>query len=192
MAAAFTEPVAAADAKTAGRSWDVLVASDFGGPVTLAWDNVPNLPHTYEAYLVGAPAGPVNLRQSSSLVLKSEIQNPKSKISLTLAVGLPEYLAPFLAPPFSKENAFVYPNPGPDGATQTMTFKWGPTATGEVKLKIFDVGGRLVKEFSADAAAQKIEWDCANKSGQNVGSGVYIYILESGGDKLVDKLAIVR
>ncbi|MBI4178335.1 T9SS type A sorting domain-containing protein [bacterium] len=189
LAASFSEPMAATDAKAAGRSWDVLVASDLAGPVAVTWDNVSNLPTGYEAYLIGGPAGPVNLRKVESLPLSL---SPSLPFSLTLAIGAPEIVAPFLAPPLSKENAFVYPNPGPDGTTQMMTFKWGPTATGVVSLKIFDVGGRLVKELAADAAAQKIEWDCANKHGQRLGSGVYIYILESGGDKLVDKLAIVR
>ena len=62
------------------------------------------MPKQYGAYLIGGPTGPVDMRQSSTLVFQSKIENLKSKIPLTLAVGLPEYLAPFLAAPLSKEH----------------------------------------------------------------------------------------
>ena len=188
LAAAFAEPGAM------GRSWEVSVASDVSAPVTISWDNIPNLPHVYEAYLIGGPQGPVNLRQSASLVLESKIENPKSPISLTLAIGLPEYLAAFLSASLSKEHTFVYPNPGPDGSTGSMTFKYNLQSPAGVTLKIYDVGGRLVRELAGSGmgGSNTIPWDTANKHGQNVGSGVYLYILQSGGNKLVDKLAVVR
>ena len=187
LAASFAEP----DPK--GRTWDVMVASDVDGPVTLSWDNVANLPPNYEAYLIGDPAGPVSLRQSSSLVLESKIQNPKSKIPLTLAVGLPEYVSALLSSPLAPDQTFVYPNPGPDGAGNMM-FKYNLGAAGDVTIKIFDVGGRLVRELkqAGQPGSNTATWDTTNKHGQKMASGVYIYILESQGARLVDKLAIVR
>ncbi|MBI4180207.1 VCBS repeat-containing protein, partial [bacterium] len=190
LAAHFAEPIGGA---ALGRAWDVLVAADVGDPVTLAWDNVSNLPHGYEAYLIGAPQGPVNLRKIESLPLSLSPSLPFS-LPLTLAVGLPDYLAPFLAAPLSKENTFIYPNPGPDDATGSMTFKYNLPSAADVSLKIFDMGGKLVKELkgSGVAGSNTLTWDTTNKHGQKLGSGVYIYKLESGGTTLVDKLAIVR
>ncbi len=178
LAASYSEPI------TTGRTWDVMVASDLGA-TTLTWDNVPNLPTQYEAFLVGGGA-PVNLRKSSSVIVTAS--------PMTLVVGVSEFVAPFLAAPLSKENSFVYPNPGPD-ANGRMTFKYNLPSSADVTLRIFDVGGRLVKELKESGAAGSnttLMWDTTNKNGQRVGSGVYIYILESGGNKLVDKLAVVR
>ena len=181
----------AAPVKTASV-WPVVV-SGATGSVTLKWD-ASGLPSDYGAYLLGAPSGPVDLRASSSLVLESKIENLKSKISLTLAVGMPGHLAAFLAAPLSADQTFAYPNPGPDAAGR-VTFKYNLQAAGEVTLKIFDVGGRLVgemKETGAPGSNTSLQWDGTNRTGQKVGSGVYIYILEAAGNKLVDKLAIVR
>jgi len=61
-------------------------------------------------------------------------------------------------------------------------------------VRIFDLGGRLVRDLksSGNAGSNTLTWDTTNKHGQQVGSGVYIYKIESGGNKLVDKLAVVR
>ena len=88
---------------------------------------------------------------------------------------------------------FVYPNPGPD-AGGNMAFKYNLQSPGDVNLKIFDVGGRLVRELKASgtAGSNTVTWDTTNKNGQKVGSGVYIYRIESGGNKLIDKVEVVR
>ncbi|OGH58452.1 MAG: hypothetical protein A3G34_08255 [Candidatus Lindowbacteria bacterium RIFCSPLOWO2_12_FULL_62_27] len=180
-AASYAPPV------TTAKSWDVEVYTDLTDPVTLTWDNIDNIPENYDVYLV-TPTGTVDMRKSSSVVLQSKIENLKSKISMTLAVGLPEYLAAFLAAPLAKDHTFVYPNPGPDGAG-IMNFKHNITS-GEVKITIFDVGGRMVRELSGTASP--ILWDTTNRFGQKVASGVYIYIVEASGARMVDKLAVVR
>ncbi|MBI4178900.1 T9SS type A sorting domain-containing protein, partial [bacterium] len=184
MAASYADP------QSPGHAWDVVLSTDLGA-ATLTWDNVDNLPSAYEAYLIGAPGGAVNLRNSASLPFSL---SPSLPVSLTLAIGSPEFVAPFIAAPLSKENTFIYPNPGPDDATGNMTFKYNLPSAADVSLKIFDMGGKLVKEMkgSGIAGSNTLTWDTTNKHGQRLGSGVYIYKLESGGTTLVDKLAIVR
>lgn len=57
------------------------------------------------------------------------------------------------------------------------------------------MGGRLIKDLTESGQAGSnttLKWDSTNKLGQKVGSGVYIYILEGSGARLVDKLAVVR
>ncbi|OGH59940.1 MAG: hypothetical protein A3G34_05830 [Candidatus Lindowbacteria bacterium RIFCSPLOWO2_12_FULL_62_27] len=181
----------AAPVKTA-TTWPVVVSGP-PGAVTLKWD-ASGLPSEYGAYLLGAPSGPIDLRASSSLVLQSKIENLKSKISLVLAVGLPEYLAAYLAPALDAAQSFVYPNPGPDAAGN-VTFKYNLQAAGEVTLKIYDVGGRLIKELretGVPGSNTTLQWDGTNRNGQKAGSGVYIYILEGAGGRRIDKLAIIR
>jgi len=158
------------------------VSTDMGS-VTVAWDNAQNLPTRYEAYLVGLPGGAVNLRKEASALVSA---GPP----LTLVVGVSEFVAPFLAAPLSKEMSFAFPNPAEDN----VTFKYNLQAAGDVSIKIFDVGGRLVRELKASGAAgsNTLTWDTTNRHGQKVGSGVYIYRLEAGGNRLIDKLAVVR
>jgi len=181
-AASIAPPV-----KTA-TAWPVVVTPPSGvKSATLKWE-AGGLPDGYEAYMIGGPAGPVNMRTAAAMAVAFS-----SPAKLTVVVGTPEYLAAYLAAPLSKENTFVYPNPGPDAAGN-VTFKYNLQAAGDVQLKIFDVGGKLVKELAATGAAgsNTVTWDTTNKHGQKLGSGVYIYILQSGGTKLVDKLAVVR
>ena len=169
-------------------AWPVVVTPPSGvKSATLKWD-AGGLPEGYEAYVIGGPAGPVNMRTASAMSVAFA-----SPAKLTVVVGTPEYLAAYLSAPLSKENTFVYPNPGPDAAG-VMTFKYNLQAAGDVALKIFDVGGKLVKELAStgSAGSNNLTWDTTNKHGQKLGSGVYIYILQSGGTKLVDKLALVR
>ncbi|MBI4179264.1 right-handed parallel beta-helix repeat-containing protein [bacterium] len=171
-------------------AWPVVVTAPPGlSAATLSWD-LASLPQEYGAYMLGGPSGPVDLRGTQSLPLSL---SPSLPLSLTLAVGLPEYLAPFLAAPLSKDNTFVYPNPGPDAAGN-MSFKYNLQTAADISLKIFDMGGKLVREQkgSGIAGSNTITWDGTNKAGQKLGSGAYIYILESNGTKLIDKLAIVR
>lgn len=177
-AAAYTAPI------TTAKTWDVDVYSDLNRPVTITWDNVTSIPEKYEVYLI-TPGGRVDMRKAGTY----QVPPVSGKQTLKMVVGLAEYLAGYLAAPLAREEAFAYPNPGPDPATGIVHFKHNVTA-GVVSVRIFDVGGRIVKELSG--ATSPIDWDTTNRNGQKVGSGVYIYIMEADGNKLVDKLAIVR
>ena len=179
----------AAPVKTA-TFWPLSVRGP-AGAVTLKWD-AGALPPEYRAFLVGGPDGAVDMTQTSSAVL--QITDDRSPVTLMVAVGYADYLSALLAPNFSKDRTFVFPNPGPDAAGN-MIFKYNLQSAGEVTLKIYDVGGRLVKELKeagAPGTNSTLKWDTTDRHGQRVGSGVYIYILEIGGAKFVDKLAIVR
>lgn len=179
-AASYAPPV------TTAKLWKVEVYTDLNSPVTLSWDNLSSIPEKYAVYLA-TPSGTVDMRKVSTYQLAASGVGGQHT-TMTLAVGLPEYVAGFLAAPLSKDVSFVYPNPGPDN-NGLMYFKHNVT-TGEVKLKIFDVGGQLVRELTGTTSP--IQWDTTNRFGQKVGSGVYIYMMESSGNRLVDKLAVVR
>lgn len=83
----------------------------------------------------------------------------------------------FCAAPFSKENSFVYPNPGPDTATGGMTFKYNLQTASDVRLRIFDSGYCFVTEFAEAGAAglNTIMWDLTDTNGKKVDTGVYTY-----------------
>lgn len=66
----------------------------------------------------------------------------------------------------------------------------------EADLKIYTVAGDLVWEVhhsSLDGSGGVITWDTNNKHGQQVGSGVYIYRVESDtGDSMYGRIVIIR
>ncbi len=105
-------------------------------------------------------------------------------------------LAQYMPPEYiiTKNSAYVYPNPA---AGNEVTFKFKLMKAAQMDLKIFNIAGELIKEFSEiyemeDAGkTQKIKWNI-----QGIASGIYIWYLkgETSGreDQVIKKLAIVK
>jgi len=86
-------------------------------------------------------------------------------------------------------DARLYPNPfRPSLGHTQINFASMPAGA---KLKIYTPLGELVREFTADALGQA-QWDGKNAGGANVASGLYLAVVQSGGDKVVLKAAIQR
>ena len=94
----------------------------------------------------------------------------------------------------------VYNYPNPFAGVTYFTFKLTQIPD-EMKLKIYTVAGRLIKEFNKSAAElnydfNEIYWDGRDQDGDLVANGVYIYkVTMKKGDETQDatqKLAIVR
>ncbi len=68
-----------------------------------------------------------------------------------------------------------------------------PSGTGTIEVKIFDLNGRLVWEYSVQAGAvDYVDWPGLNLSGQAVASNVYIVRVEGAGINETKKVVIVR
>ena len=99
----------------------------------------------------------------------------------------------------SKYMAYNFPNPF-NLVTKTVTLRTGtsgvntsirgtyivvaPTASGTAMVKIFNVAGDLVREFSTSVTGSQynyIEWDGRNDSGGDVASGVYFAVIDAPG-----------
>lgn len=105
-------------------------------------------------------------------------------------------IAQYIPPEYiiTKNSAYVYPNPA---AGNEVTFKFKLMKAAQIDLKIFNIAGELIKEFSEiyeteDAGkTQKIKWNI-----QGIASGVYIWYLkaesEAREDQVIKKLAIVK
>jgi hypothetical protein len=75
-------------------------------------------------------------------------------------------------------NVFNYPNPFKDKTTFTFMHNYPNTVN--VKIKIYTVSGRLIKEISSNSLQDKfvaIDWDGKDADGETLGNGVYIYKL---------------
>jgi M6 family metalloprotease-like protein len=75
----------------------------------------------------------------------------------------------------------VYPNPGP-GSAGAIRFKYALLAPAEnITLEIYTLNGNLIHSHSSsdvDITGELI-WDATNNSGQEVASGLYVYLMRA-------------
>lgn len=92
-----------------------------------------------------------------------------------------------------------YPNPF-SGQT-TFTFQHNLTSTLNVKIKIYTIAGRLIKEIESNDILDKfvrIPWDGRDEDGNRLANGTYLYKLivntfdGSYSENILGKLAIIR
>jgi len=95
---------------------------------------------------------------------------------------------------------YVYNYPNPTSGETHFTFKLTQIPD-EMKIKIYTIAGRLIKEIKIPAVDlsydfNKIYWDGRDEDGDIIANGVYLYkvILTAGGktEDVIQKLAIVR
>jgi hypothetical protein len=80
-----------------------------------------------------------------------------------------------------------YPNPF--NASTTIEFK----ADSPSQLMIYDITGRLVRQYDVlSTGSNMVVWDGADKSGENVVSGVYLYRLISGDISKTRKMVYLK
>jgi flagellar hook assembly protein FlgD len=85
------------------------------------------------------------------------------------------------------------PNPANPSARITFTL----ASTGQVRLRIYDVGGRLVRTLAderLEAAPEPYEilWDGRNDTGIPMASGVFLYQLDAPGYSSAKKLVLLK
>jgi len=95
---------------------------------------------------------------------------------------------------------YVYNYPNPFKHATSFTFKLTQIPD-EIKIKIFTIAGRLIKEIKLSSSQlnfdfNKIHWDGRDEDGDHLANGVYLYkVIMTAGDKteaVTQKLAIVR
>ncbi|MDT3696523.1 MAG: C25 family cysteine peptidase [Ignavibacterium sp.] len=95
---------------------------------------------------------------------------------------------------------YNYPNPFSDNTYFTFEIR-GAMPPEELKIKIFTVAGRLIKEFDLNSSAlqigfNRIFWDGKDQDGDDIANGLYFYkIISKHGDETkttIQKLAKVK
>jgi hypothetical protein len=110
-------------------------------------------------------------------------------ILLLLAVALPLRAAGVVSTSLAGVKAFPNPWRSDKHANMSITFDGMPAASA---IKIFTVSAHEVKELSADSNGSAL-WDRTNDSGEQVASGVYIYlVIDPQGNHTSGKLAIIK
>jgi len=84
----------------------------------------------------------------------------------------------------------AYPNPWKaDQNSKPYVTIDGLPASVVTSVRIFTISGELVRKLSG---TQSVQWDLRNSAGENVASGVYIYLLIANGEQHSGKIAIIR
>ena len=95
-------------------------------------------------------------------------------------------------------NVYNFPNPFAEDTYFTFKLTQIPD---EIKIKVFTIAGRLIKEFILNSSQlnfdlNKVYWDGRDQDGDKLGNGVYLYkvIMDVDGKKqdVTQKLAVVK
>jgi ligand-binding sensor domain-containing protein len=103
--------------------------------------------------------------------------------------GLSRFNTEFLSPDITQMG--VYPNPlvMPEGHTEVI-FDSKDLKGG--RIRIYTISGALVRIIE-DIGSSLASWDARNSDGEFVGSGIYIFVIETeDGTKKMGKIAVVR
>ena len=87
--------------------------------------------------------------------------------------------------------SYAFPVPfRPSQGDTSVTFRELPSAG---TIKIYTVTGELVRKIDfTDPTSGEVDWDVTNSGGEPVGSDVYVYVVQSGDNKKVGKLVVIR
>jgi hypothetical protein len=89
--------------------------------------------------------------------------------------------------------AFLGASPNPTRGIVAMQYSLA--AGGDVRLDIYDVSGRLVRNLVAGqivAGSYTVSWDGRDISGRLVSSGIYLYVFRAGAYESTGRLMLVR
>ncbi|MFC1566933.1 T9SS type A sorting domain-containing protein [bacterium] len=87
--------------------------------------------------------------------------------------------------------AYAYPVPFKPSENHThITFT---NLTAKVDIYIYTISGELVRKLYKNCdAADEVRWDVKNDSGEEVFSGLYIYVIKNGKQVQEGKLVVIR
>jgi len=158
-----------------GLSWDMPTSQVNDVPHMVA----PHVPYT--ATVLGGPAG------GAFAAWRDMREVEGSWTDVFCASNLPATGIPGEGVGFGGALLTVSPNP----ARESAEFLFAPTRGGQVRLRIYDVQGKLVAEGRA-ASGGSWHWDLRDLRGRPVPSGLYLARAEDGERMLTRSLAVLR
>ncbi|MEX2363539.1 MAG: FlgD immunoglobulin-like domain containing protein, partial [Balneolaceae bacterium] len=91
-------------------------------------------------------------------------------------------------------NSYAYPNPFSASVYEVVRIKFEVEQQGNVNVRIFDFGMNLVREVennSFSPGTYEAVWDGYDEKGRKVANAPYIYVIETGDDKISGKILVV-
>jgi hypothetical protein len=84
-----------------------------------------------------------------------------------------------------------YPNP----FNNSTTIEFDLSQSGDIRLQIFDLNGRLVntlKNGSYPAGVYSLSWNGRTQNGESVSSGIYYAVLKTNAQRSVIKMTLLK
>ncbi len=113
----------------------------------------------------------------------------------TAMVELPIELSGQGGPSLPSRLALLGNTPNPFNPSTTIRFAVPGGPNQAYNLRVYDVRGALVRELAAGhigGGLHEVRWDGRDRNGSPVSSGVYLYQLQVGANKLTGKMALVK
>lgn len=170
------------------------------GVVWLAWPAVGSSANEIVRVVVGAGGGAT---AAATATVGATVGQPLAGVAVgaTLRIGAGWWLqAPGAASAVPADLPLplvfrAYPNhPNPFNPRTTLAFDL-PTAAAQVRLRLYDLHGRLVASLvdgPLPAGRHGMVWNGADDAGRAVASGVYVSVLETPLGRASGKLTLVR
>ncbi len=120
------------------------------------------------------------------------LENESGVLWVATRYGLSRFETGVQLPPPYIDSVEVYPNPFlPSRADhQWVTFERIPAGS---VVRVYTPSGRLIKEIAeVDPVTHRAFWDGKNEPGQEVASGMYIFVVTADGKRSVGKIALIR
>jgi len=114
----------------------------------------------------------------------------KGKAVLLIGIGIVFSIC--LVPSYSGDvdEVYAYPVPFRADTSDNISFVNLPE---EGKIEIYTISGEKVREIEiGEDDMGVLNWDVRSDDGQDLASGVYIYLVESEGESTTEKLIIIR
>jgi hypothetical protein len=96
----------------------------------------------------------------------------------------------------TEDVAGIYPNPYSASEHDCgITIALGDAVSGDVAIRIYDMYGVLVRDFTGGSEATRtrdVLWDVKNDDGKDVASGMYIVTIDTGDKVVTRKIMVIR
>ena len=172
------------------------IRTRFNAPVTIV---MPYLDEDSDGYIDGVT--PQVKVKDLKVYLLDEVHNVWNRVSnaeidsvnkkATMQVNHFSVYSVMGAPDGDVSSSHAFPVPFKASESSVIRFINLPS---EGKIKIYTMTGELVTavNFTITSGESIYDWNVKNSDGEEVASGVYAYIIESGSNKKTGKLVIIR
>lgn len=190
----------------AGLTWtdasgdlpDIPAQAIAADPIDPNWVYVGTDLGTFRSTDGGASWTDFNLGMPVTMVLDLQIKRDSRVMrAATFGNGIYEIDLPTTTtgvaalPPGAVQDLAAGPNP----FSSSTTLRFTTTQPGEVRIRVLDVSGRLVRNLLAtrlEPGAHEATWDAAGASGERVQNGIYFLQVLSAGHSEVVKVTVRR
>jgi len=151
---------------------------------------IPDTNNTRHVSLVISPDTPVGALGQVYIV---RVQNVYSTADPPVIIDS-EHAAISLSKSVSSlEDVYAYPNPYKKGdLVGGEPCVIIANVTSQADVRIYNIYGELIKHIESGQTFGGVKWYLDNQKGELIANGVYIYVVEGGGDRKMGKIAVTR